>query len=85
LYNRCLEQRVKAYKRRGELLTYNKQTAFLTGLRSRMPNLAEVPYEFAKDALRRVDRGFRAFFRRIRNGEKPGFPRFRSTLSATTL
>ena len=26
--------------------------------------------------LRRLDKAFAAFFRRIRNGEKPGYPRF---------
>jgi putative transposase len=78
LYNQCLEQRIKAYQRRGESVTYNQQTAFLTGLRQRIPALAEVPVEFARDALRRVDRGFQAFFRRRAAGQKPGFPRFRS-------
>jgi putative transposase len=78
LYNQCLEQRVKAYRRRGESVTYNQQTALLTGLRQRIPALAEVPVEFGRDALRRVDRGFQAFFRRCAAGQQPGFPRFRS-------
>jgi putative transposase len=85
LYNRCLEQRVKAYRRRGESITYNQQTAFLTGLRQRIPALAEVPVEFARDALRRVDRGFQAFFRRVTAGQRPGFPRFRSQTRYNSL
>jgi putative transposase len=78
LYNRALEQRIKAYKRRGEAITYNKQCAFLTGLRRRIPSLKAIPVEFERDALRRVDRGMQAFFLRCREGQKPGFPRFRS-------
>jgi putative transposase len=78
LYNQALEQRIKSYRRRNESLSFMDQTAFLTHLRQRMPTLAEVPYEFAKDALRRVDRGMKAFFRRLKAGEKAGFPRFRS-------
>lgn len=78
LYNRCLEQRTKAYRRRSEAIGYNQQTALLTGLRERMPILQAVPVEFERDALRRVDRGFQAFFRRVKAGEKPGFPRFRA-------
>lgn len=31
-----------------------------------------------QDVLRRLDRAFQAFFRRLRNGENPGFPRFQS-------
>jgi putative transposase len=85
LYNRCLEQRIKAYRRRGESVTYNQQTALLTTLRGRIPALAEVPVEFARDALRRVDRGFQAFFRRTAAGQKPGFPRFRPHQRYTSL
>jgi putative transposase len=78
LYNQALEYRIKAYQRRGETVGLVAQCAWLTGLRERMPALAEVPTKFARDALRRVDRGFQAFFRRCQAGEKPGFPRFRS-------
>ncbi len=31
-----------------------------------------------RDPLRRLDRAFAAFFRRLKAGEKPGYPRFRS-------
>ncbi len=30
-----------------------------------------------QDVLRRLDKSFKAFFRRIRAGEKPGYPRFK--------
>jgi len=30
-----------------------------------------------KDVLQRVDKSFRNFFRRVKNGEKPGYPRFK--------
>lgn len=78
LYNQALEHRIKAYKRRGQHVSFADQTIWLTQMRKRMPHLASVPYEFAKDALRRVDRGMKAFFRRVKAGDKPGFPRFRS-------
>lgn len=78
VYNHCLNQRIKAYRRRNESVGYNAQCVLLTGLRERIPALAEVPAVFARDAIRRVDRGFQAFFRRCKAGDKPGFPRFRS-------
>lgn len=77
LYNRCLEQRIKAYKRRKESPTLYSQQVFLTLLRSRMEWLRSMPAQFQRDALRRVDRGMKAFFRRLKAGEKPGFPRFK--------
>ena len=35
-------------------------------------------YSACQDVLRRVDKTFRAFFRRIKAGEKAGYPRFKS-------
>lgn len=78
LYNRCLEQRIKAYKRRGESVNYYHQQSLLTAMRSRMPRIAEVPAWFARSALIRLDKAFQSFFRRCKSGEKPGFPRFKS-------
>ncbi len=77
-YNRCLEQRVKAYRRRSESISFNDQSALLTGWRNRIERLQDCPTLFLRDSLRRVDRGFAAFFRRLGAGQKPGFPRFRS-------
>jgi len=31
-----------------------------------------------RDPLRRLDRAFAAFFRRVKSGDTPGYPRFRS-------
>jgi putative transposase len=78
LYNRTLEQRIKGYKRRKESIGYNAQQTLLTSWRQRMDWLRAVPCAFERDALRRVDGGFRAFFRRLKAGQKPGFPRFQS-------
>ena len=37
----------------------------------------EVPVLVLRGALRRLDKGFKAFFGRCKRGEKPGYPRFR--------
>lgn len=37
----------------------------------------EIAAHVLQDALRRLDRAFAAFFRRVRNGETPGYPRFK--------
>jgi putative transposase len=77
VYNRALEQRIKAYRRRGESVQYAKQQALLTKWRSRMEWLRLAPLGIERDALRRVDRGMQAFFRRVKAGQTPGFPRFK--------
>ncbi len=77
IFNRALEQRIKAYERRKESVSYQDQQALLTDWRGRMDSLRLVPVTFERDALRRVDRGMKAFFRRVKAGQKPGFPRFK--------
>lgn len=76
-YNQALEKRIAAYRETGKSPSYHDQTIILTQERMRDAELASVPVEFTRDALRRVDRGMKAFFRRCKSGDKPGFPRFR--------
>lgn len=77
-YNRALEHRTKAYKRRNEQTTLFTQMKMLTSWRRSMARMKAVPCQALRDALRRVDRGMQGFFRRIKSGKKPGFPRFKS-------
>lgn len=77
IYNRALEHRIKAWKRRKQAITSYQQQSLLTQWRSRMDWIRAVPAQIERDALRRVDRGMRSFFRRIKDGEKPGHPRFK--------
>lgn len=80
VFNKALEHRIKAYNRRGESVQYMQQQAMLTRWRGHMDWLRVVPVRVERDALRRVDRGMQAFFRRVKSGQKPGFPRFKSRL-----
>ncbi len=77
LYNLALRYRTKAYKRRKECINYFKQQKWLTNLRSKIPFLQEVPAAFQQSALRKLQKSFDNFFRRIKLGVKPGFPRFK--------
>lgn len=77
VYNRALEHRIKAWKRRKENIGLFVQGKLLTKWRARMEWLRTVPYSFLRDALRRVDRGMNDFFRRVKAGDTPGFPRFK--------
>lgn len=86
VYNRCLEQRQKAYTRRGESTSLYDQCKLITGWRERMPRFRAVPLLFLRDSARRVDRAFSSFFRRVKSGErKVGYPRFKSCRRWRTL
>ena len=77
LYNAALQQRRIAWKRCGLSLGYLDQAGDLKDLRE---SALEIPanYSACQDVLRRLDKAFKAFFRRLKAGQKPGFPRFRS-------
>jgi putative transposase len=78
-YNAALQERRDAWKLQRKSITYNDQQAELTELR-KDPQFATIAVDIQREPLRRVDRAFKAFFRRCKAGEKPGFPRFRDRL-----
>jgi putative transposase len=77
LYNACLQERRDAYKMQGVTLNYYDQANELKELRQMIPEVALLNYGASQDMIRRLDKGFKAFFRRIKAGEKPGYPRFK--------
>jgi putative transposase len=78
LYNACLEERREAYRRAGKTLTYYDQANQLKAIRQIRPEVAALNFSMLQATCRRVQRAFDAFFRRLKAGQKPGYPRFRS-------
>jgi putative transposase len=76
LYNTALEQRISWRKQRGVFVSRYQQEAELSDLRAVMPEYAAIHSHVLQDVLARLDRTYQAFFRRVANGEKAGFPRF---------
>lgn len=77
LYNSALEERREAYKKAKISLSYNTQQNELPEVKEIVPELNTVYSQTLQDVLRRLDKAFQAFFRRIKNGEEPGYPRFK--------
>lgn len=78
LYNGALDERRSAWKMRRTSISYYDQANQLKAIRAD-GSLALANFSACQDVLRRVDKTFRAFFGRVRRGEKKvGFPRFRS-------
>ena len=78
LYNMALQQRRNAYRELRASINYLNQQTQLTELRNGVEEYAAFPVAIQRDPLRRLDRAFQGFFRRLKCGEKPGFPRFRA-------
>jgi putative transposase len=78
LYNALLQQRRDAWTTRRVSLPSREQYAQLTELREVEPRFAGVYRECEDAVLHRLDLSFSAFFRRLKSGETPGYPRFRA-------
>ncbi len=77
LYNAALEERIDAYRKAKSTRTYFDQTKALTEWRQDEPEASFLPVNLQRATLKRLDEAYRAFFRRVKIGGKPGFPRFR--------
>jgi putative transposase len=79
LYNAALEERIDCYRKTGQTLSFAAQCQSLTLLRAQCPEWAEAANCSSQQmTLRRLDKAFSAFFRRVKAGQAPGFPRFKS-------
>ena len=76
LYNTALEQRIFLFRQRSVSLSRYAQEAELKDIRADMPEYAAIHSHVLQDVLTRLDKTYQAFFRRIREGQTPGFPRF---------
>ena len=77
LYNAALEERIDCYRKTGKIINFVSQCKSLTICRQSLPEMRTVPLDIQRGTLKRLDRAFDGFFARIRQGVRPGFPRFR--------
>jgi putative transposase len=86
LWNYALADRQQAWTKEHRSVSYLSQQARLKDWRAYdIDGLGKVPYDLARDCLQRLDFGYRAAFRRLREGQRPGFPRFRGELRSFTF
>lgn len=79
LYNAALQERRDAYRHSSKTnVRYGDQSAQLRDIRT-ADHGGQGRWSFSSQqaTLRRLNKAFDAFFRRVRNGEEPGYPRFK--------
>lgn len=76
VYNQTLEARRDALSQGAPLGLYDTQ-ALLPGWKTERPTLKSVHSQVLQNVQVRVDLAFQAFFRRVKAGEDPGYPRFK--------
>src|SRR5262245_21219333 len=77
LYNTAREQRITAYQRRHVSVSRYEQAAELQTIRAEFPEYAAILSHVLQDVRARLDQTDQACFRRMQQGEKAGFPRFK--------
>ena len=78
LYNSALAERIYAYREQQVSISSYSQIKELPELKVVFPEYGEVGSQVLQDVIERLDRAYKAFFRRVKNGNgKAGFPRFK--------
>ena len=83
LYNAALQERKDTYRHQRANpyldlpnINFYYQNHQLTGIRNDDERYRAIALPITRGSLLRLDRAFKAFYRRVKNGESPGFPRF---------
>lgn len=78
LYNRTLGDRKDAYEQEQRRADWYETKRLIPVYKKTVrPTLSKVYSQVLQNVTERVDLAFKAFFRRVKSGETPGFPRFK--------
>jgi len=77
VYNDTLALRKDAWEQEQRSISLFETNKILTGWKREHPELKRVHSQVLQNVQVRVDLAFKAFFRRRKTGEKPGYPRFK--------
>jgi putative transposase len=77
LYNAALQERIESYKTTRKGVTWLQQQSQLPAIKEVRPEFKNVHAHTLQAVLIRLNRSFQTFFRRVKAGQTPGFPRFK--------
>lgn len=78
VWNHYLAMRKGFYEQDGKSINYNACSKDMTQLKGSLNWLREVDATALQSSLRDLDTAYQNFFRRVKKGEKPGYPKFKS-------
>ena len=82
IFNHYLSNRIEQYKATNKTMSRYEQDRDMTRLKKELEWLREVDATSLQAILSDLDFAYQNFFRRVKKGEKPGFPRFKSKHSS---
>lgn len=77
VYNAGLQERRDAWKLERKNISFYDQSRQLPQIKEIREDVLEVHAQVLQNVLNRLDKTFQAFFRRVKNSEKAGYPRFK--------
>lgn len=77
LHNMALAERKHAYRLEGRSVSKTDLYELAKHYRQAFPYADQMFSQTAQSVIEQVDLAFQAFFRRVKAGEKPGYPRFK--------
>ena len=81
VYNYYLAKSIKDYEETKKSNSYNQNSKELTQLKQDYKWLSEVSSTALQQSLRHLDAAYQNFFRRVKQGKTPGFPKFKKKLT----
>ena len=78
IWNYYLSMRKNAYEQDSKTMNYCECSADMTQLKKFLPWLRVADSTALQSSLKDLDDAYQNFFRRVKNGMPPGFPRFKS-------
>lgn len=78
IYNSALGQRIDIYKKTKKSISFFDQKKRLPLIKKDFPEIKTVNSQTLQDVFNRLDKAYKAFFRRVKTGGKAGFPRFKN-------
>lgn len=78
VFNHFLAQHQEQYKETGKSPTRFQQYKMLPSLKQELPWLKEADSTALQSSIQNLDTAYQNFFRRVKRGEKPGYPKFKS-------
>src|SRR5262245_52441989 len=79
LYNAGVQERREAYRINHLSINYKAQANQLPEIKKDRPEFARIHSQVIQNALKRVESAFDGCFRRVKEGQRAGYPRFRSS------
>lgn len=78
VYNHFLAMRHEQYKTNKATIGYNDCSALMTKMKKDIEWLREVDSTALQSSIKDLDTAYQNFFRRVKRGERPGYPKFKS-------